>query len=191
MATLQRTPTPTESTEAEALAGFWWLKLITAGCWLLLSVIVFRFDWSTVSSISILFGIVMLGAGAAELVSIFTSSGWWRLAHVVLALAFVVIGIVAFVHPGNTFAALAGVMSFYFIFAGALRIALAVAFRDPDGFHWLLLVVGLAELLLGFWAAGYFGRSALLLVVWVGALALTRSIGDIVDAFALRSLRHT
>jgi uncharacterized membrane protein HdeD (DUF308 family) len=107
----------------------------------------------------------------------------------VLALAFVVIGIIAFVHPGNTFAALAGVMSFYFIFAGALRIALAVALRDPGGFHWLLLAVGVAELLLGFWAAGYFGRSALLLVIWVGALALARGIGDIIDAFALRRLR--
>ena len=42
-------------------------------------------------------------------------------------------------------------------------------------------VLGIAELLLGFWAAGYFGRSALLLVVWVGATALTRGISDIFD----------
>ncbi|HEV8103058.1 MAG TPA: DUF308 domain-containing protein [Gaiellaceae bacterium] len=189
MATSSRPAAAPESAEVEALAGLWWLKVITAGCWLLLSVIVFRFDYTTVSAISILFGIVMLAAAATELVAIFVSHGWWRLAHGVLALAFVVIGIIAFVHPGNTFAALAGVMSFYFIFAGALRIALAVALRDPGGFHWLLLAVGVAELLLGFWAAGYFGRSALLLVIWVGALALARGIGDIIDAFALRRLR--
>ncbi len=56
MATSSRPAAAPESVEVEALAGFWWLKVITAGCWLLLSVIVFRFDYTTVSAISILLG---------------------------------------------------------------------------------------------------------------------------------------
>ena len=48
----------------------------------------------------------------------------------VLALAFAVIGVVAFVHPGNTFDALAAVLSFYFILKGALNVGLS---PSPSG----------------------------------------------------------
>lgn len=178
-----------EQAQAEDAAGLWWIYLFTGGGWLLFAVIVFRFDWTTVSSLSILFGIVMLAAGATEVVGIFTAAGWWRLAHAALALAFLAIGIVSFVHPGNTFAALAAVMSFYFIFKGGFDIALAVAGRAELDIWWLRLMIGVAEVLLGFWAAGYFGRSAVLLVVWVGAAALTRGLMDILAAFALRAAR--
>ena len=40
----------------------------------------------------------------------------------------------------------------------------------------------------GFWAAGYWGRSATLLIVWVGVIALTRGITEIIFAFKLRSV---
>jgi len=171
----------------EAAAQFWWIKLITAAGWLLLSVIVFRFDYSTVSALSILFGIVMIAAAVTEGVNIFMTTGWWRIAYIVLALAFAVIGIVAFVHPGGTFKALAAVMSFYFIIKGGFTIAVTLAGPAEDGHLSLLtLGVGIAELLLGFWAAGDFGHRAVLLVVWVGALALARGFTDIFAAFALR-----
>jgi uncharacterized membrane protein HdeD (DUF308 family) len=168
---------------------YWWLQLITGGAWLLLSVIVFRFDFSTVSAISILFGVVMLAAGITEVVNVFSAAGWWRIAHALLALAFVVIGIVSFVHPGDTFKALAGVMSFYFVFKGGFDLVLAIAARDVLDLWWLRLALGIVEVLLGFWAAGYFGRSVTLLVVWVGATALTRGIGDLFAAFAVRAAR--
>ncbi len=175
-----------EVQQARDVAHLWWIYLVTGACWLLFAVLVFRFDWTTVSAISILFGIVMLAAGAAELVGVFTGHGWWRLVSAVLAVAFIAIGIVAFVHPGNTFAALAAVISFYFIIKGGFDIAIALADRKVEHW-WLRLVLGLAEVLLGFWAAGYFGNRVILLVVWVGAVALTRGIIDIVTAFALRS----
>ncbi len=50
--------------------------------------------------------------------------------------------------------------------------------------------MGIIEISLGFWAAGSFGRSAALLIVFVGAIALTRGITDIVLAFRLRKLGH-
>ena len=181
--------TPVEVQAAEDAARLWWVKLVTAACWLLLSVIVFRFDYTTVSAISILFGIVMLGAGATEAIGIFTSTGWWRVGYALLALAFVVLGIVSFIHPGNTFAALAGVMSFYFVIKGGWNIATSIGLGGLQ-FQWIRFFVGIAELLLGFWAAGYFGRRAVLLVVFVGALALTRAISDVIEAFAIRDLRR-
>lgn len=167
----------------------WWIYLFTGGAWLLFALIVFRFDYTSVSSISILFGIVMIAAGITELVGVFLTEGWWRLVAALLALAFIVIGIVAFVHPGNTFAALAAVMSFYFVFKGAFDVTRSIWFRHELDVWWLILLIGIAELLLGFWAAGDFGNSAFLLVVWVGAVALTRGISEIFAAFALRSAR--
>jgi uncharacterized membrane protein HdeD (DUF308 family) len=191
MATASTAPlTGLEDAALEDAARFWWLKLLTAACWLLLSVIVFRFDWTSVSSISILFGIVLFGAAVAELVGVFTTRGWWRLAYALLALAFGVLGVISFIHPGNTFRALAAVLSFYFIFKGSMTIAVSLGLGGFE-FRWVTLLVGIAELLLGFWSAAYFGHRAILLVAWVGALALTRAITDVIEAFAIRSFRDT
>jgi uncharacterized membrane protein HdeD (DUF308 family) len=175
-----------EREAVEAAASVWWIYLLAGFAWLLLAVIVFRFDWTSVSSISILFGFVMLGAAVMELLELAASSGWWKAARLALAVVFVVLGIVSFVHPGNTFAALAAVMSFYFIVKGGFEVAVALAQRHEQDLWWLTLLVGLALLLLGFWAAGDFGHATILLVVWVGATALARGISEIVFAFAVR-----
>ena len=173
-------------------ARYWWIFLVIGAGWLVFAMLVFRFDWRSVSAISILFGIVVIAAAIDELFAAFAGeqSGWARFGHALLALAFFVIGIVAFVHPGNTFAALAGVMSFYFVLKGMLDVGLAVALRHESPAWWLQLLLGIAQILIGFWAAGDFGHKTILLVVWVGALALTRGISAIVFAFAARELRE-
>jgi uncharacterized membrane protein HdeD (DUF308 family) len=99
-------------------------------------------------------------------------------------------GIVAFIHPGNTFASLAAVFSFFLIFAGTFDIIIAIAARQESEVWWLQLVGGIIELLLGFWAAGYYGRSAILLVAWVAAIAIIRGVRDIVPAFRVREVQH-
>jgi uncharacterized membrane protein HdeD (DUF308 family) len=173
-------------------ARYWWIFLVIGAGWLLFAIIVFRFDWRSVSAISILFGIVVIAAAIDELFAVFAGepSRWARFGHALLALAFFVIGIVAFVHPGDTFSALAAVMSFYFVLKGTLDVGLAVALRHATATWWLQLLLGIAEILIGFWAAGDFGHKTILLVVWVGALALTRGISAISFAFVARELRE-
>ncbi|HKB20574.1 MAG TPA: DUF308 domain-containing protein [Gaiellaceae bacterium] len=170
-------------------ASVWWLYLITGTAWLLFSIIVFRFDYTTVSAIAILFGILMLSFAAVELVSVAMTDGWRRLLHVVLAVAFVVIGIVSFIHPGDTFKALAAVISFYFIIKGTLDLIVAFATRPENDLWWLGLIAGIVQIILGFWAAGDFGNKVILLVVWVGVAALIRGISEIIYAFTLRSMK--
>ena len=46
----------------------WWLFLLVGIGWMLVGLIVLRFDYTSVSAISILFGIVAIAAGAMELV---------------------------------------------------------------------------------------------------------------------------
>ena len=178
------------SARVEGAARYWWIFLVTGGIWLLFAIIVFRFDWASVNSIAILFGIVMLGAAVNELGNAAGSSGGWRLAHALLSAAFVVIAILSFIHPGNTFAALAAVMSFYFIVKGLFDVALALFLHGEPGVWWLRLVLGLAELVVGFWAAGDFGHRQILLIVFVGAAALLRGLTEILFAFGLRASRE-
>ena len=168
----------------------WWLMLITGISWIVVSVILLRFDYTSVSAISILFGIVALFAGAAELVNVFIAAGWWKLLYAVLALVFIVAGVVAFIHPGNTFLALAAVFSFFLIFAGTFDIIISLSTRHEIEVWWLQLIGGIIELALGFWAAGYYGRSSVLLVAWVAAFAIIRGVRDIVLAFRVREIQH-
>ena len=169
-----------------AAARLWWLFLLIGAAWLLFAIVVFRFSYTSVSAISILFGVVVLVAGIDEL---FIEGGWMKVARLLLALALIVIGILAFVHPGDTFRALAAVMSFYFVLKGMFTTVVAFTSRHLMSLWWLWLLLGLAEILIGFWAAGDFGNRAILLVVWVGVLALTRGIGAIIFAFEVRNLR--
>ena len=71
----------------------WWLILVTGGLWMLVALIVLRFDYSSVSAISILFGFVALAAGVAEIGVTMMSMGWWKLLSALLAVAFIATGI--------------------------------------------------------------------------------------------------
>jgi uncharacterized membrane protein HdeD (DUF308 family) len=53
-----------------------------------------------------------------------------------------------------------------------------------------MLVCGILEILLGFWAAGYPGRSVSLLLVWVGISALIRGITQLILAFQIRKVHE-
>jgi uncharacterized membrane protein HdeD (DUF308 family) len=106
----------------------WWLLLLTGVGWLIVSIVIFRLDYSTVTAVGVLFGIIALGSAANDF-SLSGMPGWW-----------------------------------------------------------LLVITGLAELLIGFWAAGSWNLSVVVLVAWVGATALMRGITEIVGAFQLREL---
>jgi uncharacterized membrane protein HdeD (DUF308 family) len=167
----------------------WWLYLVTATAWLIIAWTVLRFDFSSVASVSILVGIVILMAGFAELFNAFTAPGWNWL-HAILGVLFLILATIAFFRPGGTFAMLAAFVGWYFLFKGMLDIVLSIVTKDVNDAWWLSLIIGIIELGLGFWAAGHFRRSAALLIVFVGAIALTRAITDIVLAFQLRKAQR-
>ena len=177
-----------EKSVEEAVVALWWLPIITGTLWILFSLLMFRFDYASVTAISILFGVVCIAGAVEELISIPLSHGWWRAGRIALALLFAVIGIVAFVHPGDTFNALAAVFAFFLLLRGMFTIVLAITrFFEP---MWLGLLAGIVQIGLAFWAAGDFGHKTVLLLVWVGLSALVHGVVQIILAFNLRSLRH-
>jgi uncharacterized membrane protein HdeD (DUF308 family) len=163
----------------------WWVFLITGTAWLFFALILFRFDITSVKSIGVLAGIIFLIAGVFEFLMIFVvRSGWWKAVNAILAVLLIVGGILAIIHPENAFVAIASVTAFMFLFVGILD--LIVAFSNRVGLWWVRMIVGFVCIGLGFWAAGDFQRSAVLLTAWLGAFALLRGITHFLIAFALR-----
>jgi uncharacterized membrane protein HdeD (DUF308 family) len=83
--------------------SLWWIPLISGSIWIIFAIVVFRFDYTTVSAISILVGCVCLAGALFEAIAAFATHGWWRFLNIGLAVVFAIIGVVAFVHPGDTF----------------------------------------------------------------------------------------
>jgi uncharacterized membrane protein HdeD (DUF308 family) len=173
---------------AEGASRFWWLFLITGILWLWVSLIVLRLNLESVTAIAVLFGVVAIAAGINEFFAIPPSSTGWKIVHGLLGAIFIVAGVVAFFEPAGTFVALASIVGWVLLFKGIVDITLALTNREAE-LWWLTLVVGLAEIALAFWAVGYFRGSAILLVAWIGAVALVQGITEILRAFRLRSLK--
>jgi uncharacterized membrane protein HdeD (DUF308 family) len=176
---------PATAALVERTTRYWWLVLITGIAWILFAVIVFRFDYTTVTAIAVLFGVVSIAIGVSELFAAGLAQGWWRFFAILAGVFFIVVGIVAFFKPGDTFVGLAAVISFYFVIAGSWNLVTGIWTRSVNSAWWVQAVAGIVELGLGFWAAGYWNRSVTLLVAFVGAMALIRGITEIVLAFRL------
>jgi uncharacterized membrane protein HdeD (DUF308 family) len=175
--------------DAVSKTRFWWLLLITGAAWIVLSILVLRFNYTTVAATAVLFGVFCVAASVNQLVVGSVSSSWgWRILHWLLAIVFLIVGVVAFMNFGATFVTLAAIISFYFAFRGGFDIAMALAGSRSPGW-WLMVIVGLIELGLGFWAAGSWQVSVVLLVAWVAAGALVHGIGEIVVAFQVQDAR--
>jgi uncharacterized membrane protein HdeD (DUF308 family) len=180
-----RTPPHTAPAAPEEPSELWWVHLVVGGLWLVFALLVFQVDSRTVSAISILVGATCFGAALLELLAVPASRGWMRLGRIALAVAFGMVGILAFIHPGDSFEALATIFAFYLLFRGAFDVVVALVGRGRP-LWWLTLVLGCVQILLAFWAAGDFGHKAFLLVVWVGASALAHGVLQIARAFELR-----
>jgi uncharacterized membrane protein HdeD (DUF308 family) len=174
---------------AEQTTRYWWLLLLSGIAWILVTAIIFRFDYASVTAIAVLFGILAISIGTLELALAGVARGWSRFFRALFGVIFVAAGVAAFFTPGDTFVGLAAVISFYFVFAGTWNLITALAMRQISGW-WIQLVAGLLELGIGFWAAGDWNLSATLLVAFVGAMTLIRGITMIALAFTLRSVHQ-
>ena len=174
----------------EETAGRWWLFLLTGIAWLVFALIVFQWDYTTVSAISYLFGVVAVIAGVNELFEITVSTTGWKIVHGILGVLFIVVGFYAIWHPYDTFATLAALVGLFLLFRGIFDITVAFVTKDEFELWWLQLIAGIAQILLAFWVAGNWQNKAILLVVYVGIVALMRGITEIFLAFKLKGVRR-
>lgn len=173
----------------EEAADRWWIFLLSGIAWLVFSLLVFQWDYTTVYAISILFGVVALFAALNEFVEITIATSGWKVVHGILGVLFAIAGIWALVHPHAAFTTLASLIGFFFLFKGIFDITVAFTTKPLYDMWWLQLIVGIIEIVLAFWVAGSFRDSIILLVIYVGVIGLTRGITELFVAFKLHSLR--
>ena len=168
----------------------WWLFLLTGIGWLIFAWIVLSFDFTTVWAVAVWAGCGIIMAGLLQFAAGSMLEGFWKWLAYGLGVAGVVVGFMCLVWPGQTFLVLAALVGWYLMLKGVFDIVMALAAKDEYELWWLTLIIGIAEVLIGFWAIGYNGRSIALLVVWVGAAALVRGITDVFLAFQVKKLQE-
>jgi uncharacterized membrane protein HdeD (DUF308 family) len=176
--------------EATGFAKSWWLFLITGLAWLLVAVLVLRFDITSVKTVGVLVGVMFLGAAVNEFMASATVSGGWRWVHVFLGVIFVLGALWGFIEPVDTFFALASVLGFILVLMGTMYIVEAVLSREQNPLWWLGLIAGILMLLLAIWVSQrFYPARAELILLWVGFMAIFRGIGEIVMAFHLHHVK--
>lgn len=172
--------------DLRGISRAWWIFLVTGLLWIFVSLLVLQFDQTSVNTITFLVGFVLILASIEEIFHAIVLPGW-RWLHGVLGLVFLGGAVAAFTYPEWTFGALAILISWFLLIRGTFEVVAALSNRDVE-LWWLELVLGIAMILVAFWAIGYPGRSGYLLVLWVGLGALFRGIAQIVMAFQVKKL---
>ena len=174
-------------TREPAVGKWWWLLVVTGILWVLIGLFVLQAHYNSAVAIGVLVGVWLIFAGFAEFAELALVEGWKWL-HGALGVLFVLGGISALTTPFQTFTILASLVGLFLILKGTFDFALALAVRHEVDLWWMALISGLIEIGLGVWAMGYPGRSAALLLLWIGIGAIVRGITEIVMAFRVHKV---
>ena len=170
---------------------FWWALLIVGVIWIVIGLAIPHFAYAAVATLAKLVGVFCLVAAANEvMVGAMMSSRGGRIARGLLAVLFVVAGVVAFLGVKATIVGLGAVMSVLFICWGAIGVLAALAARREHGW-WVLLIASLTELAIGLSVAGSLKEPIVALLTRTTAGTLVHGIGEIALAFLVRRIgRH-
>jgi uncharacterized membrane protein HdeD (DUF308 family) len=167
------------------IGKYWWLLLVTGILWILIGIFVLEADYDSAVTIGYLVAFWLLFAGVAEFMEGAVVPGW-RWLHLAMGVVFIIGGFAALTAPFQTFSILAALIGFFLILKGTFDFVVAIAVRHELDLWWMGLIAGLLEIAIGVWATGYPGRSAALLILWIGIGAIVRGTMEIVAAFQLR-----
>jgi uncharacterized membrane protein HdeD (DUF308 family) len=170
---------------------YWWALLIVGVIWIVIGLAIPHFAYAAVATLAKLVGVFCLVAAANEvMVGAMMSSRGGRIARGLLAVLFVVVGVVAFLGVKATIVGLGAMMSVLFICWGAIGVLAALAASREHGW-WVLLIASLTELAIGLSVAGSLKAPIMALLTRTTAGTLVHGIGEIALAFLVRRIgRH-
>jgi uncharacterized membrane protein HdeD (DUF308 family) len=170
----------------EPIVGrWWWVLLVTGILWILIGLFVLQAHYDSAVLIGLMVAIWLLFAAVAEFVEAGIVESW-RWLHVAIGVLFIIGGIAALLSPFQTFTVLAALIGIFLVLKGTFDFVLALLIRHEADLWWMTLILGVLEIVIGIWAVGYPGRSAALLIVWIGIGAIIRGIAQIVTSFHIR-----
>jgi uncharacterized membrane protein HdeD (DUF308 family) len=172
-----------------ALTRLWWLWLVAGVAWIVIALVILQFDDASITTVGVLIGIMFVLSGVQQLTVGAFTRGWLQLVMFFFGLLLIVAGVIAFISPENTFAAIADILGFLFLVVGTFWIIQAFGERDVNQLWWFGLLSGVAMIVLAFWTGGqFFIDKAYVLLVFAGIWALFHGVNDIFRAFQLREL---
>ncbi|HUV10237.1 MAG TPA: DUF308 domain-containing protein [Acidimicrobiia bacterium] len=167
----------------------WWIFIVSGLVWFMISLVVLRFDESSITTVGVIMGIVFVLAALSELLmAMMDESGGFKILNGILAFVFLLGAIWCFVQPEEAFWALASVLGFILLVMGISEILRAVVVKEFNPLWWLGLIAGILLLVLAFWASQQLVTAkADVLLFYIGIMAMFRGLGQIVYAFTLHS----
>jgi uncharacterized membrane protein HdeD (DUF308 family) len=177
-------------TPIRELTSLWWLYLVTGVLWLIIALVVLRFNTTSIATVGALLGAFLIVAGINEMFTAFVRRSWaW--VHVLLGALFIAGGVLAFFQPFSAFWALAAILGLLLMLKGAFDIIGSLMTRDVNDLWWLGFAVGILEVLLAFWVSQqFFAARAVVILVWVGFAAIFRGVTEIALGIYLLTLRR-
>lgn len=169
------------------LTGSWWLFLILGVLWILFGMFVLSYNVGSLLALAVFAGVTFIMTGINQILSFGRVEGGWRWLFLVGGVLSILAGIIAFVWPGRTLLVISVVLAWFLVFKGIVDIIAAFS-NHGRPWWWVMLILGILELLLGIWAAGYPGRSLIVFVNLVGIYAIFYGFTELFAAFDLRGL---
>jgi uncharacterized membrane protein HdeD (DUF308 family) len=178
-----------ESTGPSPLAvlrdGMWGWLMFAGVVWLAVSWSVLRLEPADI--VHVAGPVVLFGALTEALRACAGARTWWMNAG--MAVLFSVTGVVLLAEQSSSYTTPAALIGWYLMVRGAVDVAVAMMTRETDRVWGLLMVVGVLETGLGFFAASPLSRTADLVVTVLGGLGLLRAVADLVTGLRLREVR--
>ena len=182
-------PAPALEEVGIQVSRLWWLWLVFGFAWIVIALVILQFDQASITTVGVLIGIMFFISGVQQFALGSLIGGWLQLVMFFFGLLLIVAGIIAFISPENTFAAIADILGFLFLIVGTFWIIQAFGERDYNPLWWFGLISGVAMIVLAFWTGGqFFISKAYVLLVFAGIWALFAGVNDIIRAFQLREL---
>jgi uncharacterized membrane protein HdeD (DUF308 family) len=175
----------------DQLASRWWLLAVRGAAAILFGILALIWPGVTVTALVFLFGAYAIVDGVFSLMGAFARrqlTGFDRFWLVLIGIAGIVAGIIAFVWPGITALVLLYLIAFWAIFIGVMQIVAAVRLRREIDNEWWLILGGAAAVLFGVIAIIAPGAGAVSLVWLIAIYAIVFGAALLALAFRLRGL---
>ena len=169
----------------EASTGWWWF-LALGTMWIWFGTFVLSYKVGSLAAVATFVGVAFLFGGITQLVVAgrVPTMRWLSIVGGILGVA---AGIGAFVWPDITLYVVSILVAWYLIALGVIHVVTALA-GPKLPWWWTGLLLGVAELVLGVWAARSWEHSLVTLVTLVGVWAICRGVSEIFAAFTLRQV---
>ena len=170
----------------------WWALALRGIAGIVLGLLAFSWPGVTIAALVTLFGLYALVDGVfaivASLRGIREHDRWgWMLVE---GIAGVIAGLTALFMPLLGAIVLTWIIAFWAIVTGALEIGAAVRLRKIIEGEWMLMLVGVLSLILGFVILARPGVGLAVIATWIGAYALIAGVMTLVLAFRVRKWAH-